>query len=182
MRRAERVGWDPELPMLACAYSRGFHLARGGRVDRYRWELAGTQDLLFPINLGNDPPDTAVGASLGRVRFELRRTLVLETEGEGLKVRRYFDLETLFPLLLIETHRGARTISLEAGRWSGDRPGYPDLGALPGPEVKVLDPVLRIEFNAVEGVRTDAWETTAVPPVGMKLRREVSPGALTTER
>lgn len=182
MRRAERVGWDPELPMLACAYSRGFHLARGGRVDRYRWRVAGTYDLLFPINLEEDPSGNAAGMSLGRVRLELRRTLVLETGGEEFRVRRYFDLETLFPLLLAETHRGARSMLLEAGRWSGDRSAYPDLGDLPGSEVRVLDPVFRIELHATEEIRTEAWETTAVPPSRMNLRREVSPAALTTER
>ena len=183
LRRAERVGWDPEQPMLACAYSRGLHLARGGRIDRYRWKVAGIRDLLFPINLGNAPPgQPADPASLGAVSLELRRTLVLEAAVGSSQIRRYFDLETLFPLLLVVTNGAARTLQLDAGRWSGDRADYPALGDVPGPEVRVVDPVLRIELWGTEGMRIDAWETTAAPPPRMNLRREVSSGALTGER
>ncbi len=189
MRKPERVGWDPEFPLLACAYERGFYLPRGGAVQRYRWRVAGVRDLLAPINAKTPvhPTDPnrdfgPSGASFATDRWELRRVLVLETTPPGWTIRRYLDLETLFPLYHSENLNGARTVIQYVGRWSGDRNGYPRLPGAADAPVRVIDPVAQVMVRPGGVVRIEAWETVAVPEKPGRLRRLVSLAPLSKSR
>ena len=87
------------------------------------------RELLAPINSAAPayPENTArsfgpSGASLADDRWELRRAIVLEAPlGNGARVRRYLDLETLFPLYHAENPGGGADVifqyagSLERG-------------------------------------------------------------------
>jgi len=189
-RKPERVGWNPEFPMLVCAYERGFYLARGGRIERYRWRVATVRDLLAPINARTPAyPEAenrsfgAFGASLASDRWELRRVLVLEAPlGPGQSVRRYVDLETLFPLYHVEGADGGPVIFQYAGRWSEDRPDYPRWPETPERALRIIDPVARVYVGGSEVVRIEAWNTVAVPPEGKSLRRMVSESSLARRR
>ncbi len=189
MRKPERVGWDPEFPLLACAYERGFYLPRGGAVQRYRWRVAGVRDLLAPINAKNPVyPINANrdfgkwGASFATDRWELRRVLVLEATPPGWTIRRYVDLETLFPLYHAEDLNGAQTIIQYLGRWSEDRDEYPRLPSAPDQPVRVIDPVAQVNVRAGEVLRIEAWQTVAVPNKPGSLRRLVSMTSLAKSR
>jgi hypothetical protein len=187
MQKPSRVGWDPELPLTTCAYGRGFHLPRGGKVGRYRWRLAGVRDLVAPINAtGGAHPDAPErsfgpsGASLASDRWDLRRALVLEAGTGGRPMRLYVDLETLFPLY----HVDGGAILQHAGRWSEDRPDYPRWPDAPERPVRVIDPVVTVLAIPASGevVRVEAWSTVAVPPPDRVLRSLVSESALARER
>jgi len=189
MRKAERVGWDTEFPLLACAYERGFYLPRGGAVQRYAWRAVGTRDLLVPINARTKLHPTVSdrdfgpwGASFASDRWELRRALVLEAAPPGWKIHRYLDLETLFPLYHVEDLDGAVTVIQYVGRWSEDRDGYPRLPDARDSPVRVIDPVAQAMVRAREVVRVEAWETVAVPEKPGRLQRLVSTGSLTKSR
>lgn len=187
MQKPERVGWDPESPLVTCAYARGYYLPRGGKVGRYRWKLVGVQDLVAPIN-GRLPAYPAeperdfgpAGASLASERWELRRAIVLEAANGDRTLRQYLDLETLFPLYLVD----GPTVIQNAGRWSGDRPGYPALREAPTPDPRVLDAVIGVMASkgSSEVVRVEAWESVALPPDGKPLRSLISTEALARER
>ena len=185
MQRPERVGFDAEFPLAACAYERGIYLPRGGKVGRYRWRLLDVRDVVAPINIARAsyPEDRErdfgpSGASLASDRWELRRVLVLEAGDEGHRIRQYVDLETLFPLLLSD---GAFLVQT-AGRWSEDRPGYPTWPD--GRAVRVLDSVVTVTTTAGsrEVVRAEAWNTVGLPPDEKSLRNRVSTEALNRER
>ena len=185
MRRAERIGWDPEFPFVACAYPRGFYLLHGGRVGRYRWRLVGVRDVIAPINIVKpaypEDPDRVFGpsgASLADDRWELRRALVLEAGDASHRIRQYVDLETLFPLHLVD----GPVLVQSVGRWSEDRPGYP---AWPGStplSARILDPVITVTVSASEVVRVEAWDSVGLPPDEKNLRSLVSTEALSRER
>jgi hypothetical protein len=185
-RKTERVNWNPEFPMRACAYERGQFFPRGGRVERYRWEVVAVRDLLAPINAATPlyPEDPgrefgARGSSFATDRWELRRVLVLEgRQGAGFSVRRYLDLETLFPLYDIEAQGGSLVIFQHVGRWSEDRKGYPTWADAPDRPVRVIDPVASVMILGNELVRTEAWDTVAIPPSQASLQRLVSTRSL----
>jgi hypothetical protein len=185
MVRPERVGWDPEFPMVACAYQRGIYLPRGGRVERYHWRLLGVRDVIAPINLVHpgypEDPERVFGpsgASLANDRWELRRVLVLETGDGSNRIRQYVDLETLFPLLLAD----GPILIQSAGRWSEDRPGYPTWsGSTSGP-MRLLDGVVTVIVNGQEVVRVEAWNSVGSGPDERALRNLVSTEALNRER
>lgn len=188
MHRPSRVGWDPEFPLLTCAFERGYYLPRGGRVARYRWRVGGVRDLLVPINgaRASYPADPErdfgpSGAGLGADRWELRRTLLLETD-DG-RIRRTVDLETLFPLVHAEgAAERPSVVIVQTGRWSGDRPDYPQ-GADGGP-VQIVDPAVRVLVSPGSGevVRIETWKARAVEPKPKSLRRTISFAALERER
>jgi hypothetical protein len=185
MVRPERVGWDPEFPMVACAYQRGFYLPRGGRVERYRWRLLGVRDVVAPINIvrpsyPGDPERVfgPSGASLANDRWELRRVLVLETGDGSDRIRQYVDLETLFPLLLAD---GPNLVQ-SAGRWSEDRPGYPTWTGPASGSMRVLDVVVTVTVVGQEVMRVEAWNSVGLAPEERALRNLVSTEALNRER
>ncbi|HTF34223.1 MAG TPA: DUF1329 domain-containing protein [Myxococcota bacterium] len=185
MRRPERIGWDPEFPLVACAYQRGFYLLRGGRVGRYRWRLVGVRDVVAPINIVRpsypEDPDRVFGpsgASLASDRWELRRTLVLEAGDESHRIRQYVDVETLFPLLLVD----GPVLVQSAGRWSEDRPGYPTWANSTPRSARILDPVVAVTVSPSEVVRVEAWNSVGLAPDETNLRNLVSTEALTRER
>ena len=186
MQRPERVGWDPEFPLVACAYQRGIYLPHGGRVGRYRWRLVGVRDLVVPINMARPsyPEDPErdfgpSGASLASDRWELRRALVLEAGDESHRIRQYVDLETLFPLLLAD----GPFLVQSAGRWSEDRPGYPTWPDGTSRAARILDPVVTVTAmsGSREVVRVEAWNSLGLPAEGKVLRTLVSPEALNRE-
>jgi hypothetical protein len=190
-RKSERVRWRPEFPMPACAYERGFYFPLGGRVERYQWKVVGVRELLAPINSAAPayPENTArsfgpSGASLADDRWELRRAIVLEAPlGNGARVRRYLDLETLFPLYHAENPGGGADVIFQyAGRWSEDREKYPEWPDPPKQSVRVIDPVIQIQSMGTEVVRIEAWSTVAVPPSERKLRRLTSQASLARGR
>jgi hypothetical protein len=185
MVRPERIGWDPEFAMVACAYQRGFYLPRGGRIERYHWRLVGVRDVLAPINIVRpsfpEDPERAFGpsgASLANDRWELRRVLVLETEDGSNRIREYVDLETLFPILLAD----GPVLVQSAGRWSEDRPGYPTWKGSPPRPMRVLDTVVTVMVIGQEVVRTEAWNSVGSAPEETALRNLVSIEALNRER
>jgi uncharacterized protein DUF1329 len=185
MVRPERVGWDPEFPLVACAYQRGIYLLRGGKVGRYRWRLVGVRDVVAPINIVRPsyPEDPErdfgpSGASLASDRWELRRVLVLEAGDEKHPIRQYVDLETLLPLLLVDGPILVQT----AGRWSEDRPGYPAWPNSTPQSARILDPVVTVIADRLEVVRVEAWNSVGLPPAEKNLRNLVSTEALTRER
>jgi hypothetical protein len=185
MVRPERVGWDPEFPLVACAYQRGIYLLRGGRIERYRWRLLGVRDLIAPINIVRptypEDPERVFGpsgASLASDRWELRRVLVLESGEGSSRIRQYVDLETLFPLLLADGPVLVQT----AARWSEDRTGYPSWTTTPPRAARVLDPVVTVTADRLEVVRMEAWNSVGLPPGDKNLRNLVSTEALTRER
>lgn len=186
-RKPERVAWDPEFPLLVCAYERGFYLPRGGVVQRYHWRVAGVRDVIAPINARTPayPEDEnrdfgSRGASFASDRWEQRRALVLEaSRGESWRILRYVDLETLFPLYHVEDLDGARTIIQYVGRWSGDRADYPSSSS---GGAQVLDPVAQVMVQAGEVVRSEAWNTVSLPPRPGALRQQVSTTSLSKAR
>lgn len=187
MHRPSRVGWDPEFPLLTCAFERGYYLPRGGRVARYRWRVAGVRDLLVPINgsraaYPTDPERDfgPSGAGIGADRWELRRMLLLETADGA--IRRSVDLETLFPLVHAEGARQPSVVIVQSGRWSGDRADYP-MGADGGP-VQVIDPAVRVLVSPGSSgvVRIETWDVRAVEPDRKRVRRTISFAALERER
>jgi hypothetical protein len=159
-------------------------------MTSYRWRVVGVRDLLAPINAQTPayPEDEnrsfgSRGASLASDRWDLRRMLVLEAPlGPGRSLRRYVDLETLFPLYHVEGGSGGRLIFQYAGRWSEDRPDYPPWAEAPERAVRAIDPVARVFVGGREVVRIEAWNTAAVPPEGRSLRRMVSQSSLTSRR
>lgn len=185
MLRPERIGWDPEFPLVVCAYQRGIYLLRGGRVGRYRWRLIGVRDVVAPINIIRpsypEDPDRIFGpsgASLASDRWELRRALVLEAGDESHRIRQYVDLETLFPLLLAD----GPVLVQSAGRWSEDRPGYPKWSDSSSPSARILDRVVTVTADRLEVVRVELWNSVGLPPPEKNLRNLVSTEALTRER
>ncbi len=187
MRRPSRVAWDPEFPLLTCAFQRGYYLPRGGRVARHRWRVAGVRDLLAPINVSTPafPTDDArdfgpSGAALGADRWELRRTLTIEADGGS--IRRTVDLETLFPLFHAEGGTQPSVVIVQTGRWSEDRVDYP--AGADGSPVQVVDPAVRVLISPGSGevVRIETYETRAVAPRGKVERRVISFSALERER
>ncbi|MEE9608569.1 MAG: DUF1329 domain-containing protein [Myxococcota bacterium] len=190
-RKTERVRWDAQFPLLFCAYERGVYFPHGGKVGRYRWRVAGVRDLVAPINAvtpayPEDPTRSfgPSGASLARDRWELRRTLVLEAPlGAAGRVRRFVDLETLFPLYQVENPGGGDDLILQyAGRWSEDRASYARWPDAPKRPVRAIDPVVQVRVGGSEVVRVETWDAVAVPPEERSLRRLTSQSSLARAR
>ena len=69
-----------------------------------------------------------------------------------------------------------------AGRWSEDRKGYPAWADAAQRPVRAIDPVATVMVLGNEVVRTEAWNTVALPPSPASLQRLISTRSLSMGR
>lgn len=167
----------------------------------YRFRVLGLQDVLAPINAANPayPEDEdrdfgPWGLSFASDRWELRRALVLAgrvqlsrgPEDEIERLVQYVDVQTLQPLYSVAYggDGGVVDVGHFVGRWSGDRPDYPQWPDDPERPVRVIDPAgaTFVSVNELGGWRRESWNVVSVPPEDRRVKEMISIQNLTQQR